>query len=326
MTKLLKDIVVKKLFTSGTEASKEFLFRIISAVTDIKIKDLENDFELIHSEPSVNNNIINSELDLVGETSEDFINIEFNYQNKGDKNNILRDKKNFSYLCQLYLRNIKHKKDYEKIKRIWQIQLDDFDYFSKGKFIYTSEIREINYNMPRGNDLRIIDINLDYLNKLSYTNINKRDILEKSLYIFVCNDEDKLNELYEDDEIMKEIKNEINSFDEAFDNLLYYNKEELEDKIAIMNNNERIIIKMLEQGASMQFVMNVMDYKEKEIEKVWERHLLEEAMEKDTETLHKLIRELITKHPGISYHSFVEITTHLGYHEIEAILNEDSKE
>ncbi len=326
MTKLLKDVVVKKLFTSGTEASKEFLFRIISAVTDIKIKDLENDFELIHTEPSVNNNIINSELDLVGETSEDFINIEFNYQNKGDKNNILRDKKNFSYLCQLYLRNIKHKKDYEKIKRIWQIQLDDFDYFGKGKFIYTSEIREINYNMPRGNDLRIIDINLDYLNKLSYTNINKRDILEKSLYIFVCNDEDKLNELYEDDEIMKEIKNEINSFDEAFDNLLYYNKEELEDKIAIMNNNERIIIKMLEQGASMQFVMNVMDYKEKEIEKVWERHLLEEAMEKDTETLHKLIRELITKHPGISYHSFVEITTHLGYHEIEAILNEDSKE
>ena len=326
MTKLLKDVVVKKLFTSGTEASKEFLFRIISAVTDIKIKDLENDFELIHTEPSVNNNIINSELDLVGETSEDFINIEFNYQNKGDKNNILRDKKNFSYLCQLYLRNIKHKKDYEKIKRIWQIQLDDFDYFGKGKFIYTSEIREINYNMPRGNDLRIIDINLDYLSKLGYTNINKRDILEKSLYIFVCNDDEKLKELYEDDEIMKEIKNEVDSFDEAFDNLLYYNKEELEDKIAIMNNNERIIIKMLENNYSIQEVKKIIGYTEKEIEKVWERHLLEEAMEKDTETLHKLIRELIAKHPGISYHSFVEITTHLGYHEIEAILKEDSKE
>ena len=67
MTKLLKDVVVKKLFTSGTEASKEFLFRIISAVTDIKIKDLENDFELIHTEPSVNNNIINMVTNSGGE-------------------------------------------------------------------------------------------------------------------------------------------------------------------------------------------------------------------------------------------------------------------
>ena len=325
MTKLLKDVVVKKLFTSGTEASKEFLFRIISAVTDIKIKDLENDFELIHTEPSVNNNIINSELDLVGETSEDFINIEFNYQNKGDKNNILRDKKNFSYLCQLYLRNIKHKKDYEKIKRIWQIQLDDFDYFGKGDFVYISDIRDRKYHLSRGEELTIVDINLDYLNKLSYTNINKRDILEKSLYIFVCNDEDKLNELYEDDEIMKEIKNEVDSFDEAFDNLLYYNKEELEDKIAIMNNNERIIIKMLENNYSIQEVEKIIGYTEKEIEKVWERHLLEEAMEKDTETLHKLIRELIAKHPGITYQRFVEITTHLNPQEIETILNEDPK-
>ena len=125
---------------------------------------------------------------------------------------------------------------------------------------------------------------------------------------------------------MEENKKELVDFDEAFDNLLYYNKEELEDKIAIMNNNERIIIKMLEQGASMQFVMNVIGYTEKEIEKVLERHLLEEAMEKDTETLHKLIRELIAKHPGITYQRFVEITTHLNPQEIEAILNENPKE
>ena len=125
---------------------------------------------------------------------------------------------------------------------------------------------------------------------------------------------------------MEENKKELVDFDEAFDNLLYYNKEELEDKIAIMNNNERIIIKMLENNYSIQEVEKIIGYTEKEIEKVWERHLLEEAMEKDTETLHKLIRELIAKHPGISYHSFVEITTHLGYHEIEAILNENPKE
>ena len=126
---------------------------------------------------------------------------------------------------------------------------------------------------------------------------------------------------------MEENKKELVDFDEAFDNLLYYNKEELEDKIAIMNTKEEIIIKMLDKGYnSIQEIEDITGYKEKEIEKVWERHLLEEAMEKDTETFHKLIRELIAKHPGISYHSFVEITTHLGYHEIEAILNENPKE
>ena len=129
-----------------------------------------------------------------------------------------------------------------------------------------------------------------------------------------------------DDRILEENKKELVDFDEAFDNLLYYNKEELEDKIAIMNNNERIIIKMLENNYSIQEVEKIIGYTEKEIEKVWERHLLEEAMEKDTETLHKLIRELIAKHPGITYQRFVEITTHLNPQEIEAILNEDSKE
>ena len=59
MTKLLSDVVVKKLFTSGTKASKEYLFRIISEVTDIKLENLENDFELIHPKASVNNNIVN---------------------------------------------------------------------------------------------------------------------------------------------------------------------------------------------------------------------------------------------------------------------------
>ena len=129
-----------------------------------------------------------------------------------------------------------------------------------------------------------------------------------------------------DDRILEENKKELVDFDEAFDNLLYYNKEELEDKIAIMNTKEEIIIKMLDKGYnSIQEIEDITGYKEKEIEKVWERHLLEEAMEKDTETLHKLIRELIAKHPGITYQRFVEITTHLNPQEIETILNEDPK-
>ncbi len=125
---------------------------------------------------------------------------------------------------------------------------------------------------------------------------------------------------------MKEIKNEVDAFDEAFDNLLYYDKEKLERDITEMNVTERLVIKMFEQGADVQFIVKVTDYTKEEIERIWERHLLEEAMEKDTVTLHKLIRELIAKHPGITYETFIEITTHLNPQEIEAILKENTKE
>ncbi len=238
----------------------------------------------------------------------------------------MRDKKNFSYLCQLYLRNIKHKNDYKKIKKIWQIQLDDFDYFGKGDFVYTSDIRDRKYNLSRGEELKIVDINLEYLIKLGYTNIDKQNILEKSLYIFVCDDEEKLKELYKDDEIMKEIKNEVDAFDEAFDNLLYYDKEKLERDITEVNVTERMIVKMMEKKLDIPLIMSITNYSEKEVERIWEKHLLEEAMEKDTVTLHKLIRELIAKHPGITYETFIEITTHLNPQEIEAILKEDENE
>ena len=49
-------------------------------------------------------------------------------------------------------------------------------------------------------------INLDYLEKLGYTNVIKeKDELQRLLYFIVCEDKDKLDEVYKGDTFMAEI-------------------------------------------------------------------------------------------------------------------------
>ena len=124
---------------------------------------------------------------------------------------------------------------------------------------------------------------------------------------------------------MEEIKKELVDFDEAFDSLLYYDKKALDESIAIDENNEKIIIRMLEKNYSISEIKDIMGYTEKEIERIWEGHLLEGAMEKNDGSVYELIREFIKKHPGAEYESFIEVITHFNPQEIEAILNEKPK-
>ena len=319
---LLKDTIAKKIFSSGSKASKEYLLRIISAVINIKMEDLENDFELIHPKVSVNNKIINSEVDLIGETSDLFINLEFNYQSKGDKGNIIRDKENFSYLCQLYLRNIKHKEDYENIKKIWQIQIDDFDYYNKGDFIYFSEMQDKKYHLTRNFGINIVDINLQYLDSLGYNNIKKADILAKSLYIFVCNDDKVLDELYKGDEVMEEIKKEVKSFDEAFDELLYYDPDKLFRQGIAYNVKKETVIELIKQNVSIATISKALKFKPKQIEEIWEAYLMEDASKKNDDSLKKLLQELLSKHQELDYKSFISTVLHLSWEEIDELVKE----
>ena len=189
---LLKDEVVKKIFTSGTEISQEYLLNIISAIIEIPIEKLKADFEIVTPHIGVNTNIINSEADLVYKNQDMYFSFEFNYNNYNELS-----KKNFSYLCQLYLRDIYHKEDYKNIKHIWQFCFDNFDYFKENRFVYFSEMMEKESHKIRDFGIHIVDINLDYLEKMDYNEVKKGNMLEKLLYIFVCNDKKKLDQVYD---------------------------------------------------------------------------------------------------------------------------------
>jgi len=80
----------------------------------------------------------------------------------------------------------------------------------------------------------IIDINMDYLKKLDYNKVKQvpNDSLEKLLYIFVCNDKNELDRLYEGNDIMKSLKEKLEELTENFDYGFYYDPKELEDATA----------------------------------------------------------------------------------------------
>ena len=214
---LLKDKIAKKIFTSSIDG-KIYVARIIGAVLNKEV--LPDDIELIHPEIGTNTNIVDSEVDLSYESKDEYINVEINMQKSKRSIN-----KNQMYICHLYLRDITTHKEYEKAKRVIQINLDNYDYYGKKEFIYKSTIMEEKYHLKE-DFIEIYHINLDQLRGEIDSNIRK-DKLKRLLYLFVCEDKKKLRRMYGDDKNMGNLMNISKELQEHFDELLYYNREEL---------------------------------------------------------------------------------------------------
>ncbi len=215
--KLLYDAVIKKLLSSNTETLKRYVKEILEEITQ---KEIEN-LKLIHPNISINKNVVNSEVDIVYEAEDTYYNIEVNkeYSKKLDKKNLI-------YLYQLGLRSVKKSKDYVKSKKVVQINLNNYDRFKEGKFLYKSSIMEENISLKRNEEIEIYDVNLDYLRRVGYNNI-KKNKLAKYLYLLVEEDEEKIKKIYEGDELLMDVKKEAERIMENLDALLYYDPEEL---------------------------------------------------------------------------------------------------
>ena len=258
---LLNDKIVKKLFTNGSKASEEFLYLIISTVLKIPKEKLKRDFKLLHPEIGLNDKNINSEADLVFENENYYISLEINYNNYKSLIG-----KNFSYVCILYLRDIKNKKDYKNLKEIYSINIDGFDYFGRNEFIYESELIE-NKLLKRNLEIHYIDINLEYLQKLGYNDIINKEEIEKACYIFVCQNEEILDRIY-GDSYMSEFKKEAEKLSSELDEMFYYDKEKLDQEIAFNNGLTRGIKEGLKEGKiagakekSLEIAKNMLEQK-----------------------------------------------------------------
>lgn len=75
----------------------------------------------------------------------------------------------------------------------------------------------------------IYDINLAKILDKNYTIREDRESLEKLLYLLICSDKEKMNEVYDGDEFMAKIIREINTQEDDFDKLLFYNSEVLKE-------------------------------------------------------------------------------------------------
>ena len=185
---------------------------------------IDKDIKLIHPNIGVNKNIVNSEADVVLENGEFYVNLEINYYNN-ETSNI----KNGLYLCHLLLRQVKKAKEYENLKKVYQINLNSYDALGKEEFIYHSKLYETKHHIERSDFIEIIDINLEKLRQIDYNTLIKSDdmTLEKALYLFVCDDIEKLNAIYEGDRLMKKLMKENEDLLKNFDEMLYYDRDKM---------------------------------------------------------------------------------------------------
>ena len=223
-TVFINDKVIKKILNSEKRECREYLARIISGVLNISEEDIIDNIELIEPDISSNINSVDSKVDSIYKVDDKYINIEINYNNK----RIVTIKNNI-YLYNIILRQIGKSKDYKNVLSVIQININNYDLFKEGDFIYKSQMIETKYKKKRDEMITIYDINLDYLKKIDYTEIIERNYnLEKILYIFICNDNKELDYIYKGDKIMEKVREDFDHIKAALDEMLYYNPEELE--------------------------------------------------------------------------------------------------
>ena len=215
---LINDVISKKIFIQ----SPKYVKSLIEEITEKKIGDLK----LIHPSVSKSKALVNGCVDLAYETEDAYYNIEIN-KNFSKK----LEKKNMSYIYHLGLRDLHEAKDYEKMKRVIQININNYDRFKENEIYYPTKLINERTKTVRNGEIEIYDINLEYLKKVGYNDIKKNKLM-KYLYIFVEEDNEKIKEIMKGDEIMEELEKIRKEVLENFDVLLYYDKEKLEREIA----------------------------------------------------------------------------------------------
>ena len=221
----MRDKVVKKLFTSFS--GYQYLARIVCEVLELPSELFS--FQIFHHSVGVNENVVNSEVDLIIEDAASIVNIEINTSNSRSIQN-----KNTAYFCHLILKQIKTSKDYDKVlKKVYQINLNSYDVSHEERFVTRSRLIDVETKEEVHPILEIVDVYLAKIIKTDYTIIKERNnSLEYLLYLLVCNDEKILREVYEGDSLMEKMVDEAKELTDNFDSLLYYDYDELKKQEA----------------------------------------------------------------------------------------------
>lgn len=218
-----RDSIVKKIFTS-TEDGLKYLSKIVCKVLDISEEDVT--FSLIHPDVSVNENSVNSEVDVALESNEMLVNVEVNSV-RSRKN----ERKNNMYICHLVLRQTRNAEDYsKKFKKVYQINLNTYSVTNDDRFIVRSRLLDDKTYEEIHSFFEIYDINLAKILDMDYTKIMKDDeSLEKLLYLLISDDERLIKKVYDGDDFMAKIIREVKNNSDDFDNLLRYNRDVIFD-------------------------------------------------------------------------------------------------
>ncbi len=208
------------------EDLRDYVVSIISESSGLERDFVSDNLVLDNNRINSNSEIKFSEVDSIYHNDYMYFNIEINTHKSNNT-----DSKNFRYVCHLILKQVPiGEKD--KYRKIYQININDYDYFGKDRFIYQSSMMEENLYLKRNDFMTIIDINLAYLRNIDYNQIKREraNSLKKLLYIFICNDKNKREELYNGDNLMEKVNKKLEFLIDEFGNL-YYDKEAYMDAV-----------------------------------------------------------------------------------------------
>ncbi len=130
------------------------------------------------------------------------------------------------------LRQLSTSKEYSKLKPITLVNINAFDIFGYGDFIYESGLMLKKYNEPYTDLLSIYDINFSYYKNIKYNNIiDEENGLLKDLAIFVTKDEEILDKLCKGDNELIMAKKMLEDITKQFDEMFYCSEEELDRQV-----------------------------------------------------------------------------------------------
>lgn len=199
------------------------------------------------------------------------------------------------YVFHLCLRQLKPGEKENKIKPVYQININNYDIYKKGEFIYKTQLCETTYHCVRDNNLVIYDINMDFLKKLSYNEIDvmPSDSLEKLFLVFYNRKDINYEQFYNGNPLMERVVKRLEEMWKDFDDMLYYDAEELRKQVDDRLRKERdaeiekevtqkvtsevtqkvtsevtnaIALKMIKDGLSKQQVINYSQISDEEYE------------------------------------------------------------
>ena len=210
----------------------------------------------------MNENVVNSEVDIALESNEIVVNVEINSQKRHSY-----ERKNVFYVCQLLLRQIKSSDDYKKrLKKIYQINLNSFNISGDDRFVVVSKMLDVETNQELHPIFEIFD--------KDYTIIKEdKESLMNLLYILVCNKEADLWDMYSGDDFMAKIVEVTKSITDDFDRKLYYDKEALDkaDYEEGMADAKLDVAKaMLEENCNIEFIAKMTKLSYEDVEKLKE--------------------------------------------------------
>ena len=196
----LNEKIAKKLF-KNEKYGKILSAKVISDYLGADYEEVLNNIKLSSEEIAFSSLTVNSTADVIYYDDATYFNIELNFNSTKSKNMQLE-----SYVYQLYLGQLHTYKNYNKTKKIVQISIDGYDFFGKNEFIYKVRLMEEKYKISYNDIIQIIHVNIDYLREIDYNEIMKgNNKLMLDLYFLTCNNDKKLELVYREDELMKDV-------------------------------------------------------------------------------------------------------------------------